>query len=141
MPILSKQRTSRQATMFNMTAAPSQTATSQIRSYIGYFLVLVAVIIAYLLIRAYGDTLSAPAPPYPRDSTVSQIHVNDFLHVLLALSLVIAAARSLGALFRFIHQPPVVGEMIAGILLGPSLLGYVAPGVFAYILPHSIAPL
>ncbi|MBV8553592.1 MAG: cation:proton antiporter [Acidobacteriaceae bacterium] len=72
---------------------------------------------------------------------VSQIHVNDFVHVLLALLLVIAAARTLGAIFRFIHQPPVVGEMIAGILLGPSLLGRVAPGFASYILPHSIAPL
>ncbi len=126
--------------MFGMTAS-SRALTPQARSYIGYFLVLMGVALAYLLIRAYGDTLAAPAPLHPRNSAVAQIHVNDFLHVLLALALVIAAARGLGALFRLIHQPPVVGEMIAGILLGPSLLGHVAPGVFAYILPQSIAPL
>ncbi|MBV9035480.1 MAG: cation:proton antiporter, partial [Acidobacteriaceae bacterium] len=124
-----------------MTATSSWALPPQARSYYRYFLTLVAVIIAYLFIRAYGDTLSAPAPLHPASGAVSQIHVNDFLHVLLALSLVIATARSLGSLFRLIHQPPVVGEMIAGILLGPSLLGHVAPKVFAYILPQSISPL
>ncbi len=126
--------------MFNMTAT-SRAFSPQVRSYIGYFLALVAVVIIYLFIRAYGDTLSAPLPLHPENSTVSTIHVNDFLHVLLALALVIATARSLGALFRLVHQPPVVGEMIAGILLGPSLLGHIAPTFFAYILPHSVAPL
>jgi hypothetical protein len=85
-------------------------------------------------------------PPAPLDASVvpgklAQIHVNDFVHVLLALALVIAAARTLGAIFRWVHQPPVVGEMIAGILLGPSFLGHLAPGFAAYILPQSIAPL
>ena len=49
-----------------------------------------------------------------------------FFHVLLALVLIIVAARLLGALFRRLQQPPVIGEVIAGILLGPSLLGRVA---------------
>jgi Kef-type K+ transport system membrane component KefB len=127
--------------MFNMAATASPASPLQIRSYIGYFLALVAVVIVYLVIRAYGDTLPAPAPLHPATGAASPVHVNDFLHVLLALSLVIAAARGLGSLFRFIHQPPVVGEMIAGILLGPSLLGQIAPHISAYILPQSIAPL
>jgi Kef-type K+ transport system membrane component KefB len=126
--------------MFNMIAS-SRALMPRVRSYLGYFLVLMGVVLAYLAIRVYGDTLTAPVPLHPRDSAVAQIHVNDFLHVLLALALVIAAARGLGSLFRFIHQPPVVGEMIAGVMLGPSLLGHIAPGVFAYIMPQSIAPL
>lgn len=48
-------------------------------------------------------------------------------NVLLALVVVIVTARSLGALFARFRQPPVVGELIAGILLGPSLLGRLAP--------------
>ncbi len=112
------------------------------RSYLGYGLLLGIVVIAYLVIRAFGDTLIAPTPLHPiGPDSFPQIHVNDFVHVLLALVFVIAAARTLGLLFRFIHQPPVVGEMIAGILLGPSLLGHVAPHFAAYILPQSIAPL
>lgn len=104
---------------------------------------IAGVVLIYLVIRAYGDTLSAPAPASPAltGTKLGSVHVNDFVHVLLALALVIAAARLLGTLFRWVQQPPVVGEMIAGIMLGPSLLGHLAPGVAAYILPQSIAPL
>jgi Kef-type K+ transport system membrane component KefB len=62
------------------------------------------------------------------------------LHVLLALVVVILAARGLGFLFSYLHQPPVIGEMIAGIMLGPSLLGRVAPDLASYLLPPSIMP-
>jgi Kef-type K+ transport system membrane component KefB len=63
-----------------------------------------------------------------------------FLHVLVALVVVISAARVFGALFKFIQQPPVIGEVIAGICLGPSLLGRFAPGAMHFVLPPSVAP-
>jgi hypothetical protein len=63
------------------------------------------------------------------------------LQVLLALIVVILMARTLGSLFRAIHQPPVIGgEIIAGVVLGPSVLGHLAPGVASYVLPTSVAP-
>jgi Kef-type K+ transport system membrane component KefB len=61
-------------------------------------------------------------------------------HVLLAMIVVIIAARLLGALFRRLAQPAVIGEVVAGVLLGPSLLGRVAPSVSAYLLPPAVAP-
>ena len=61
-------------------------------------------------------------------------------HLLLALAAVVIAGRLLGALFRFIGQPPVIGEVVAGILLGPSLLGGVSPDAYAFLLPPSVAP-
>jgi Kef-type K+ transport system membrane component KefB len=61
-------------------------------------------------------------------------------HVLLAMIVVIIAARLLGAVFRRLAQPAVIGEVVAGILLGPSLLGRVAPSVSEYLLPRSVAP-
>lgn len=60
----------------------------------------------------------------------------DLLLLLIQIAVVIAAARGVGWLFRKIHQPQVVGEMIAGIMLGPSLLGLVAPGVSAMLFPE-----
>jgi Kef-type K+ transport system membrane component KefB len=111
------------------------------RESVLYGALLAGVVVVYLCIRAFGDTLAAPAPANIAATKFAQVHVNDFVHVLLALALVIAAARLLGTLFRWVQQPPVVGEMIAGILLGPSLLGHIAPSVAAYILPQSIAPL
>ncbi|MGH9330047.1 MAG: cation:proton antiporter, partial [Vicinamibacterales bacterium] len=61
--------------------------------------------------------------------------------VLLTLAAVVVVGRLLGRAFAAIGQPPVVGEVLGGILLGPSLLGRVAPDVAAYILPGSVAPL
>src|SRR5581483_11789733 len=62
--------------------------------------------------------------------------------LLLQVVLIVAAARGLGSLARKIGQPPVVGEIIAGILLGPSLLGAVAPAAHAFLFPAaSLDPL
>jgi Kef-type K+ transport system membrane component KefB len=50
---------------------------------------------------------------------------------------VLTTCRLTGALFKKIHQPRVVGEMFAGIMLGPSLLGWIAPSVSGYLFPPS----
>lgn len=62
------------------------------------------------------------------------------LHVLLAMLTVIVASRLVGMAFQRIGQPAVIGEITAGILLGPSLLGRAAPEVAAYLFPAGIAP-
>ena len=62
----------------------------------------------------------------PRETitvTAAPTGVDMMLHVLLALAVVIVTARLLGAVFTFIHQPAVIGEVVGGIMLGPSLLG------------------
>ena len=48
--------------------------------------------------------------------------------------------RLMGRLFRAIGQPPVVGEVIGGILLGPSLLGALWPAAYQFILPPALVP-
>ena len=62
--------------------------------------------------------------------------------LFLQMLVILVAAKAVGLLFRLIHQPEVLGEMLAGILLGPSLLGRFAPqvmqGLFA---PASLGPL
>ena len=58
------------------------------------------------------------------------------LAILLAqISVIVLAARIVGWLFRRLGQPQVMGEMVAGILLGPSLLGWLAPGISAALFP------
>jgi Kef-type K+ transport system membrane component KefB len=58
------------------------------------------------------------------------------LGLRLALLVVIrGAARAAGLLMRPLGQPAVIGEMIAGLALGPSLLGAVAPDVLAALFP------
>lgn len=52
---------------------------------------------------------------------------NVLLLLLLQVGLIIAAARILGAVARRLGQPEVIGEIVAGLLLGPSLFGWLAP--------------
>ncbi|HEV2762195.1 MAG TPA: cation:proton antiporter [Pyrinomonadaceae bacterium] len=47
--------------------------------------------------------------------------------ILLDLFLMLAAAKLLAEVFERMRQPAVVGEILAGVLIGPSLLGWVAP--------------
>ena len=59
----------------------------------------------------------------------------DFKLLILQIGIILIVARMIGWLFHKVHQPRVVGEMVAGILLGPSLLGWLAPGVSAALFP------
>ncbi len=58
----------------------------------------------------------------------------------LALAAILLACRLVGYLARYLGQPQVVGEMIAGVLLGPSLLGWIAPGVQETLFPKAAMP-
>ena len=53
--------------------------------------------------------------------------------LLLQFIIIIGATRTLGTIFSRIGQPAVIGEMAAGILLGPSLFGWLCPNVFAFV--------
>jgi Kef-type K+ transport system membrane component KefB len=61
----------------------------------------------------------------------------NLFQLVLQIAVILVAARIVGFLFQKINQPQVVGEMVAGILLGPSLLGWLAPGVSAALFPPS----
>ena len=60
--------------------------------------------------------------------------------VLLALTMIIITARVMGALFAKVNQPAVIGEVVGGIFLGPSLLGRLSPELAAVLLPPDAAP-
>ncbi|MEP7052403.1 MAG: cation:proton antiporter [Pseudomonadota bacterium] len=55
--------------------------------------------------------------------------------LILQIGVIIVAARLVGILARRVEQPAVIAEVIAGILLGPSLLGRLAPGTFDSLFP------
>lgn len=59
----------------------------------------------------------------------------NLLLLLAQIGVILAAARGVGLLCRRIRQPQVVGEMVAGILLGPSLLGWALPDLSARLFP------
>jgi Kef-type K+ transport system membrane component KefB len=57
--------------------------------------------------------------------------------LVLQIAVVLAVCRVVGSLFQKIRQPRVVGEMFAGIMLGPSLIGWMAPRFSVYLFPAS----
>ncbi len=107
-----------------------------------YAMMLTAAAGIFLWIRSAGESLVAPARMELGHfaANAATTSVTSFTHVLLALVVIILAARGLGWAFGRFNQPPVVGEMIAGILLGPSLLGQMLPGTFTYLFPSQMDP-
>ena len=51
----------------------------------------------------------------------------DHSNVLLALFVMLAAAKIMAEIFERLRQPAVVGEILAGVIIGPSILGWVRP--------------
>jgi Kef-type K+ transport system membrane component KefB len=65
---------------------------------------------------------------------------NPVVLVLFQVLLVIGLSRLVGLGFRSIRQPLVIGEIVAGIMLGPSLFGLVAPDLAAAVFPAETIP-
>jgi len=63
------------------------------------------------------------------------------VHFFLQMAAILAACRLVGRLVRPLGQPQVVAEMIAGVLLGPSLMGWLAPAAQAWLFPPESVPI
>jgi Kef-type K+ transport system membrane component KefB len=103
---------------------------------------LAAAACIFLLIRRLGSSpvgLGAPQADAPAQATPSDAG-NVWMHVVFALFVILVVARSVGAIFRKLNQPQVMGEVVAGILLGPSFFGWLAPGLASQVLSASVAP-
>lgn len=104
-------------------------------------IVLVFFVLIYLVIKA-GEKLETFEPD-KKNLSIDPLHTfksafSEPLTLLLAQIIVILiVAKALGGLMRKIKQPAVVGEMIAGILLGPTLMGSVFPSFSQAIFPSS----
>ena len=98
---------------------------------------LVVAVGAFFLIRSWGEGLTAPEPPASAVSVAAPKagQVDVVAHVLATLAAVIALGFVLGRLLARIGQPPVIGEVLAGILLGPSLLGAISPDAMHALVP------
>lgn len=85
--------------------------------------------------RALGDVL---APHGPAVEAAQSYTPTDFsVHFFLQLAVIIATCRVVGWLGKkLLGQPQVVGEMIAGVVLGPSLLGLFWPDIQNAIFPQ-----
>ena len=124
--------------------SPAHQGPPRNAAVVGMYAVMLAVAgVAFFWIRSIGELAPVrgplsvgPSPPM----AAAPSSINPLFHFLLALAVIVITARAMGWLFERLYQPPVVGEVIGGILLGPSLLGRIAPTAFAQLLPPSVAP-
>ena len=103
-------------------------------SLIGGALVLLQVVLAA------GRRMHAP--PAAKEAAHQPGATTDaiFWRLLVAVLVVIVVSRAVGGLFRRINQPQVVGEIAAGIMLGPSVLGALWPQATNYLFSPKVLP-
>src|SRR4051794_18487894 len=94
-------------------------ANSRVWTALVYGAMLAGAVLIFFVINSYGRTLLAPEPAaLDLASRVgATVKPDALLHVLVALTAVLIVGRVLSAGFRFIGQPPVIGEVVGGILL------------------------
>jgi Kef-type K+ transport system membrane component KefB len=66
---------------------------------------------------------------------LQRLHADELGVMLIALGLLIGTARLLGELARYHRQPAILGELLAGVLLGPTVLGTLLPEWQAWLFP------
>ncbi|MGE5827025.1 MAG: cation:proton antiporter [Micromonosporaceae bacterium] len=70
---------------------------------------------------------------------VAPLATHEMLVLLLQLGVLLGLALLLGRLAVRLRMPAIVGELTAGVLVGPSLLAHAAPGLSAWLFPHDPA--
>jgi Kef-type K+ transport system membrane component KefB len=125
------------------------------KSFLLYPLILLAFALGMFIAIERGSVLNTPRntqhatlpPPAalqpstgvgPSASLLANLRQNfedPLTRLFVQLILIVLAARVCGSLMRKAGQPAVIGEMIAGILLGPSLMGWLWPGFFQMVFP------
>ena len=112
-----------------------------VRTTASYVLLVAGSVAVFLWIRSAGNSLSSVAGTTGGIAAKSIATRFDTLpHVLLALLVILSVSRFIGSLFQRIHQPAVIGEVVAGIALGPSLLGRMCPGAVSFLFPSEVVP-
>jgi Kef-type K+ transport system membrane component KefB len=66
---------------------------------------------------------------------MESLHQQNIAVLLLSLGALLGAAKVLGELAHRLRQPSVLGELLAGVLLGPTVLGTLAPEANAFLFP------
>ncbi len=109
-----------------------------------YVLLLVAAVFTFWGIRLAGEAEVASLSSAVNAATAGtsakktpEALNSVLLHVLATLTAVIVLGRVLAVGFRLIGQPSVIGEVVAGILLGPSVLGAISPEAMHLLIPDA----
>lgn len=112
------------------------------RMLLSYIAMLVGTAILFAILLHFGQRLDAPSgSAAPATPHAAAAHSSTLAQVLLAIAVITVSARFVAHVFnRYLGQPPVMGEIVAGIVLGPSVLGALVPQLTSVVLPQAIAP-
>jgi len=103
---------------------------------------LTAVVVTLLAV-AFATGWLAPAHAAAHASAAAKpapSPVQLLWRLLLAVAVIAVLARICGVLARRVGQPAVIGEIVAGLILGPTVLSTLAPGVIHVLLPAAVLP-
>lgn len=104
-----------------------------------YVFSLISSVAAIAALIYLGSTIF-PVTIY--DSLPAEVHgAGSLQEMLIALLTVVFAARILGWVAQALKQPRVVGEIVGGLALGPSLLGHYFPSTMSFLIPATSMPL
>ena len=114
---------------------------SRAKTIAAYAAMIVIAIAMFVLIRSYGEQLSPSRSAQASDVAPRAVAHGDVLaQVLLSLAVIVLMARFVGrAVEKYLRQPPVMGEILAGLMLGPSVLAALSPGAYALFMPQEAA--
>jgi len=129
---------------------PAQSITHNrgaVRNILAYVLILTTCGAAIWLTLVTGrslqrhDAIAHVSRTVPESGSIAKTLNNNLrgpLAILLTqIVLIVLVCRALGKAAAMIGQPQVIGEMIAGILLGPSFLGQISPAAMEYLFPSA----
>lgn len=106
-----------------------------------YPLIILPLTAAILFLLWKGKILEASTLYEPLANGDSNLFSESSKHpvaiMLLQIIVILSVARCVGYIFSRIGQQSVIGEITAGIILGPSLLGWLMPNVFLFLFPPS----
>jgi Kef-type K+ transport system membrane component KefB len=109
--------------------------------WLGYTAILAFGILTIVAVSWAGAGLSVPTLAVDGAAvsvaTAKGAQVDVVFHVIATLAAVVALGFLIGQAFRFIGQPPVIGEVVAGIVMGPSILGALWPEALHTLIPSA----
>lgn len=108
------------------------------KGFMGYATtLLVALFFAYLAFQLL-PSVNIQKQIQASASLIDKNHI--LVQLLCALSFILIVTRLFGGLAKKMGEPAVIGEVLGGIVIGPSLLGWVFPAASAFFFPPEVLP-
>ncbi len=115
------------------------------KKYLKLYPLIILPLTAAILFLLWQGKILETGEMYSLNNTTGENHVVESARhplavMLLQIIVILSTARLVGYIFQLIGQPAVIGEITAGIILGPSLLGWVVPDVFSLLFSTDSLP-